>query len=514
MFLRRAAIDRIGMFDVDAFPIGYGEENEWCQRAIAAGYLNLLAPRCIVKHEGSKSFGDFRRISLGEVGAVELLRRYPDYDLQVAAWIGSPASSELRNHLSNLQRELRIFDLRAFQGNTHSGARILFYLHTGALGGVELVHTEIVRLLTSLGFAVHTVAARNDVGLGAKVRAAGGSFVEIPEADWWVDFPSIPPAIKTPGSFTPSKELIDEVCAFDPALIFTQSAVIPQAALAARMLDIPHIWYLHELVVQDHGITLPICPQSFGELVLSLSAHVFTNSSAVRDRFFPHSVDKVSVLHPFPEIQHISVESNDENSWTVGVIGSLMGTGKRQFDAMNAVSFLLSRGERIRLVLQGYATDAGLRQWRDHANQLGIADLVEIRDHTDDRYQLYGDLDVVATPSINEAFGRTPFEAARAGKPVIYSDSTGPSEYLIDGFSGLKFRAGDHVDLGNAILRLKNEPGLSQKLVENARATLLSEERKVAFASTLVDVLERVARKRKKPNIGSMLWEMSLRNPE
>lgn len=39
----------IGGFDQDAFPKGYGEENDWCQRAYAAGFRSVLAPNLFVR---------------------------------------------------------------------------------------------------------------------------------------------------------------------------------------------------------------------------------------------------------------------------------------------------------------------------------------------------------------------------------------------------------------------------------------------------------------------------------
>ena len=61
MYVKREVIDRVGMMDADAFPGGYGEENDFCQRAIGAGYRNVIAGNVLVRHERSVSFGDARR---------------------------------------------------------------------------------------------------------------------------------------------------------------------------------------------------------------------------------------------------------------------------------------------------------------------------------------------------------------------------------------------------------------------------------------------------------------------
>ena len=59
LYMRRALIEAIGGFD-PAFGLGYGEENDLCQRAIAAGYRNVLCEDAFVLHLGGSSFGDKR----------------------------------------------------------------------------------------------------------------------------------------------------------------------------------------------------------------------------------------------------------------------------------------------------------------------------------------------------------------------------------------------------------------------------------------------------------------------
>ena len=57
MYIRRAALADVGLFDADAFGRGYGEENDFCLRASARGWRHLLACDTFVYHEGSVSFG-------------------------------------------------------------------------------------------------------------------------------------------------------------------------------------------------------------------------------------------------------------------------------------------------------------------------------------------------------------------------------------------------------------------------------------------------------------------------
>lgn len=54
-YYRRAALDVVGYFD-EAFSPGYGEEVDFSQRAVAAGFSHVLADDLFVFHKGSRSF--------------------------------------------------------------------------------------------------------------------------------------------------------------------------------------------------------------------------------------------------------------------------------------------------------------------------------------------------------------------------------------------------------------------------------------------------------------------------
>ena len=89
MYVKRVVIARIGPMDEVAFPAGYGEENDFCQRAERAGYRNIIAGNVLVHHERSASFGVARRTELGTQGMQVLRERYPDYEHDVAATLHS-----------------------------------------------------------------------------------------------------------------------------------------------------------------------------------------------------------------------------------------------------------------------------------------------------------------------------------------------------------------------------------------------------------------------------------------
>jgi GT2 family glycosyltransferase len=95
MLIRRATLEQIGDFDAATFGRGYGEENDWCQRAIGFGWIHVLCPDAYVVHAGGASFGALGLKPGGE-NLARLLARYPHYGREVAAFIAADPIGPLR----------------------------------------------------------------------------------------------------------------------------------------------------------------------------------------------------------------------------------------------------------------------------------------------------------------------------------------------------------------------------------------------------------------------------------
>jgi GT2 family glycosyltransferase/glycosyltransferase involved in cell wall biosynthesis len=94
MYITRDALNEVGYFDEDTFGKGYGEENDWCQRALNKGWLNYHQLNVFVYHKGGVSFaeeGDPRKLR-----AQELLESlHPTYAQQVQQFIANnPAANQ------------------------------------------------------------------------------------------------------------------------------------------------------------------------------------------------------------------------------------------------------------------------------------------------------------------------------------------------------------------------------------------------------------------------------------
>jgi len=109
MYMRRAALETVGIFNEVNFGKGYGEENDWCQRAIKLGWRNLIAADVFVRHIGGASF-------LGEKGkrvanAIKVLAKiHPTYESQVQNFITADPLLDARQRLdwARLRHQTRL----------------------------------------------------------------------------------------------------------------------------------------------------------------------------------------------------------------------------------------------------------------------------------------------------------------------------------------------------------------------------------------------------------------------
>lgn len=89
LYVRRACIVDVGVFDVAAFPRGYGEENDFCMRARAAGWRNVIDDATYVFHERAKSFGE-EKTELMVQGRAVVNTRFPSYTDDIKVFSASP----------------------------------------------------------------------------------------------------------------------------------------------------------------------------------------------------------------------------------------------------------------------------------------------------------------------------------------------------------------------------------------------------------------------------------------
>ncbi len=95
MYIRRDALLQLGPFDETTFGRGYGEENDFCMRAVGAGWQHRLCADTFVYHLGGVSFGA-EKTRREEAALSSLQKRYPEYPALIAEHIRRDPARLLR----------------------------------------------------------------------------------------------------------------------------------------------------------------------------------------------------------------------------------------------------------------------------------------------------------------------------------------------------------------------------------------------------------------------------------
>jgi GT2 family glycosyltransferase len=112
MFIARRCLERVGLFDVERYGTGYGEEVDFCMRAARAGFRHVVAADVFVPHVGEVSFGsagvERRARAQSTVDAL-----YPEFQRRLMTFIPTDPLRALRRRadlerLRRRPRELRI----------------------------------------------------------------------------------------------------------------------------------------------------------------------------------------------------------------------------------------------------------------------------------------------------------------------------------------------------------------------------------------------------------------------
>lgn len=126
MYIRRCCLNEVGYFDEEKFGRGYGEENDFCMRALAKGWRHVLATDIFVYHAGNISFGE-EHSPIKQRAAVIIDKLYPAYSGLVQRHIAANPAKTARRRL----------DLARLTG---AGPAILFINHN--MGGGSARHVQ------------------------------------------------------------------------------------------------------------------------------------------------------------------------------------------------------------------------------------------------------------------------------------------------------------------------------------------------------------------------------------
>jgi len=303
-------------------------------------------------------------------------------------------------------------------------------------------------------------------------------------------------------NFATIPQVVRQLKIWNPDVVVTNTITVCVGAFAAKILNVPHVWYIHEFGYEDHKMIYILGPRISSRLMDKLSAACIACSQAVAEKYRPFiSPEKMKVVHysvsfcyqpndphDFKKLQRILDEKADIQCAIVGTLQE----GKGQKDALRAIGELIRKGIKAHLYIAG----EGSKEYKRHLNDLiekdQIGDHVTFMGHVPNGIQVMQSVDIVLMCSRMEAFGRVTVEAMLAGKPVIGARSGGTRELIRENFNGLLYTPGNYLELAEKILYLYRHPDMAREMGLNGQkwaTAYFTEER---YGGEVLAILEEI----------------------
>jgi len=238
MYLTSAARAAVGPFDAEHFPNGYGEENDYCLRASAAGLVNLIDDATYVFHRGSASFGPAKE-EISKKSRATLDELHPEYSQLIREWNQMDALDPVRGEM---QRRIDAALATGIDNALPGDARLclLFVLHEGG-GGTRFTSEDLSRAVARryrvvvLRTAVDSWSVYRYFDDAKLVSVRRYAFAE----PWRVERPMTPDRVA----------VVREICAdYQVVLAHVHHLLAsgPELLTLLRRMDIPIVFSFHD----------------------------------------------------------------------------------------------------------------------------------------------------------------------------------------------------------------------------------------------------------------------------
>lgn len=259
------------------------------------------------------------------------------------------------------------------------------------------------------------------------------------------------------------------------------SNFFPALAVASKISGVFHIWR-----VGGH-VSPSVMPLERRRIILNLmsglSDRIICTSNFLKRQFDPEIRRKITVIYngiDHSEIEKIRFDKARLKRFgykpgevVVGMVGNLYPQ-KRHIDFIRAAGIINKKNKNIRFIIAGskYENPSGEKYYASlekAIKELKVEKNVIMAGFIRDIMGAMAAMDVIVLPTINEGFGNVIMEAMALGKPVVVSNSGGPSEFVREGVTGFLFPAKNHKALAETILKVLSNPGETEKIARAAK---------------------------------------------
>jgi glycosyltransferase involved in cell wall biosynthesis len=284
--------------------------------------------------------------------------------------------------------------------------------------------------------------------------------------------------------------IVEVLRRFRPDVVVSNTSLTSVGALAARALNLPHVWILRELSREDFPYCFTNGTRAAVSLMRTAQARIAV-SEAVRAVYEAEGSGPCTTIYNGAGTVR-EIETRAAALWLGGTLRIVLPgrviPSKGQLTAIEAMRMLVERGHDVRLRILG---DGELQPCRAAIERFGLQDVVTLAGFVDDLDADYRQAHLALACAPLEAMGRTTVEAMSYGLPVIGYGATGTAELIRHEVTGLLYD-GSAQDLARAVERLAASPDAIRQMGQRGREEALRRFSDDGCVRATLEVIDRV----------------------
>ncbi|WP_209125686.1 glycosyltransferase [Alkalihalobacillus sp. BA299] len=444
LMIKREVINTIGYFDQDTFAKGYGEENDYCLRAVGAGFKLKVSDDCFIYHKKSKSYTINKRKILKTYANQLLMKKYSIDEIRM----GTQALKS-NEHLSLLRSNMKK-ELNKIPKNHDPSILFILPVKSGG-GGVHSVIQETIGL--------------QGLNINAKVATK-----EKLKKDYYDNYPE---ATKYLMFYSDENELLRISQHFDIVV----ATIFSSVKILKKIIDkIPHIkpaYYIQDYepwFFKENQLNHIEAQKSY-ELIPNI--HAFAKTDWICDMVKKNHGLEVHKIKPSLDQSLFNPHYKKSKSNQIRITAMIRPKTPRRSpkETMQVLKEIKEKyGNKVKISVFGCSNY--------ELKSLGIGTNFIFNNYGIlKRHQvasLFKETDIFIDLSTYQAFGRTGLEAMSVGCCVILPDIGGINEYAVHNENSFLVNIQQKDQVIKYLSLLIEDPSIQTKFSRNAIKTASS----------------------------------------